>query len=310
MAITKKLTTPPEPPQRSDPETFADRADAFVSWIVQFRSDLEVWAFQANTTESNINSLESKTETYKNQTEQFRNEAFALYNAGLYDPNKSYSYPDCVIGSDGHIYRCLGTNVQGDDPVTSTTGNWTRVTANADEINDLRSKVNGILDGSVQIDPDSIPSNSISTTKIIDSAVTNSKIADNSITANKISNASVTEEKLADKACSGNKLKIDYVTWHASSIPTTSKSFSGLNNGLYLVLATCEAVYSSSTKTHTLTITTSTGDYSVEAYAYDGGADHHIHTLVNVALVGDGTMDLSWDGYHLFHVVLIWLGLQ
>jgi len=310
VSITKKITQPPEAPQRSDPSTFADRADNFVKWLETFASDLNTWASQCNSTASTINTKATECKTYRDQTKNFRDEAFALYNVSPYDPEKSYSYPDCVVGSDGHIYRCLGTNIVGDDPVTSSTGNWVRITANVDEIDDLRSKVNGILDGSVQIDPDSIPSGSISTTKIADSAVTNSKLADGSVTTSKMGNASVTTEKLADKACSGNKLKIDFVVWHASSIPTTETSFSGLRNGYYLVLATCEAVYNSSTQTHTLTITTSVGDYSVDAYAYDGGGDHLIHTLVNVALVGDGTMNISWNGYHLMHVVLIWLGQQ
>ena len=129
MAITQTLTTPPEAPQRSDPSTFADRADAFVSWIAQFRNDLENWTDQANDTEQNINNLEEQTKTYRDQTEAFRDEASATANAVPYNNSDTYSYPDVVVGSDGHSYRCLGTNVQGDDPVSSTTGNWKRITA-------------------------------------------------------------------------------------------------------------------------------------------------------------------------------------
>ena len=129
MAITQNLTNPPEAPQRSDPSTFADKADAFVSWIVQFRDDLENWTDQANDTKQNINNLEEQTKTYRDQTEAFRDEASATANIVPYSDSDTYNYPDVVVGSDGHSYRCLGTNVQGDDPVSSTTGNWKRITA-------------------------------------------------------------------------------------------------------------------------------------------------------------------------------------
>jgi len=149
----------------------------------------------------------------------------------------------------------------------------------------------------------------VGTSDLADLSITTSKLADGSVNTDKLANSSVNTDKLADKACTGNKIKIDYVTWHASSIPTKSVSFSSLRNGLYLVLACCEAVYNDSTQLHKLTITTSEGDYSVDAYAYDGGGNHLIVTLFNACQVGDGTIDISWDGYHIHHIYLIWLGL-
>ena len=151
--------------------------------------------------------------------------------------------------------------------------------------------------------------NCVITEKIADNAITSSKIADNAITSSKIADNSVTQSKLADKSASGNKVKLDYISWHAPSIPITNVSFTDLRSGLYLVLACCEGLYSDSIQTHKLTITTSEGDYSVDSYAYDGGSNHLIVTLFNACQVGDGTIDISWDGYHIHHIYLIWLGL-
>jgi len=129
MAITKQLAQPPEPPQRSDPATFSTKADAFVAWLVQFASDLSVWIEQANSTEQNVKTLEENTKTFRDQVEALRDEALVALNAAIYDQDATYNYPDTVIGEDGHTYRCLGTNVTGDNPVGSTTGNWKRITA-------------------------------------------------------------------------------------------------------------------------------------------------------------------------------------
>lgn len=41
-----------------------------------------------------------------------------------YDNGVTYNYPDRVIASNFATYRCIGTNVVGDDPVTSSTGDW------------------------------------------------------------------------------------------------------------------------------------------------------------------------------------------
>jgi len=129
MAITKQITQPPEAPQRSDPSTFADRADNFVKWLQQFGNDLVEWTDQLNQTQNEINEAEDTVKEYRDQTEAFRDEASAVSGIEPYDNSKTYNYPNCVVGSDGHTYRCLGTNVSGDNPVGSTTGNWKRITA-------------------------------------------------------------------------------------------------------------------------------------------------------------------------------------
>jgi hypothetical protein len=40
------------------------------------------------------------------------------------DSPASYGLPDTVWGSDGITYRCLGTGVVGEDPVSSISGDW------------------------------------------------------------------------------------------------------------------------------------------------------------------------------------------
>jgi len=129
MAITKKLTKPPEPPKRSDPDTFADKADTFVEWMTQFGYDLDDWTVQVNATAEQMN-------LHLEETKTARDEAIASVDAEVYDSGKVYNYPDVVIGSDGHCYRCLGENVSGDDPVSSTSGNWLKLTLTASEVED------------------------------------------------------------------------------------------------------------------------------------------------------------------------------
>ena len=129
MAITKKLTKPPEPPKRSDPDTFADKADTFVEWMTQFGYDLDDWTAQVNATAEQMN-------LYLEETKTARDEAIASVDAEVYDSSKVYNYPDVVIGSDGHCYRCLGESVSGDDPVSSASGNWLKLTLTASEVED------------------------------------------------------------------------------------------------------------------------------------------------------------------------------
>jgi len=43
-----------------------------------------------------------------------------------YDSATTYNFPDVVAYTDGYTYRCIGTNVTGEDP--STSSNWARIT--------------------------------------------------------------------------------------------------------------------------------------------------------------------------------------
>ena len=161
MAINQQITSAPSAPQRSDPNTFADKADAFVAWLENLDEELNQWASECNSTQDEINQSESSAQAakqdaeqardyaykwatedegiivddgvnpsghsayhYAQQSKRFRDEAAAASDATVYDENTTYNYPDTVIGSDGRVYRCLGNGVLGDDPVTSTSDNW------------------------------------------------------------------------------------------------------------------------------------------------------------------------------------------
>lgn len=55
-------------------------------------------------------------------------EIAALESLESYDNSKTYNTNDACIGSNGVTYRCTADGVTGDDPVTSSTGNWKSIT--------------------------------------------------------------------------------------------------------------------------------------------------------------------------------------
>lgn len=66
---------------------------------------------------------------FENAVNQIGPEMIAKADAKNYDPSKTYNQtgytvPDFVYGSDGITYVCIGSDVSGDDPVGSNTGNW------------------------------------------------------------------------------------------------------------------------------------------------------------------------------------------
>lgn len=44
-----------------------------------------------------------------------------------YSDTATYSFPDQVVHINGHTYRCLGEEVSGDDPSSSSSGNWLKI---------------------------------------------------------------------------------------------------------------------------------------------------------------------------------------
>ena len=51
----------------------------------------------------------------------------AGYGVVAYDAGTTYNFPNAVVGSDGNVYRCMSTNIHGENPVGSVTGNWLNV---------------------------------------------------------------------------------------------------------------------------------------------------------------------------------------
>jgi hypothetical protein len=93
----------PEPPTKADPVNFAARADTFLGALPDF----------ADTTNAAITEMNKIGAGLDQQTP-----------IAAYDDETTYNFPTVAAGSDGYSYRCLGTNVLGDDPVGSATGNW------------------------------------------------------------------------------------------------------------------------------------------------------------------------------------------
>ena len=60
----------------------------------------------------------TQAETARDQAEVYANTVLET-NALAYDPMATYSFPQVVVGSDGHTYRCMGTDITGEDPVTT-----------------------------------------------------------------------------------------------------------------------------------------------------------------------------------------------
>jgi len=61
--------------------------------------------------------------------------ALAAANATTYSGSTSYSFPTCVVCTDGGTYRCVGSGVVGDNPIGSTTGNWFKLTISSPTAN-------------------------------------------------------------------------------------------------------------------------------------------------------------------------------
>lgn len=121
MTISTTLTVPPTVPSRDDPANFASEGDAFLAWMETFGTDLPTWTNETNQTQIEINAA-------KVAAESARDIAISQSPATAYNASTSYSQYDSVFGSNGQVYRFIGASpATGDDPVTSVTGNWVRV---------------------------------------------------------------------------------------------------------------------------------------------------------------------------------------
>ena len=108
MPLNLDPVTPlPDPPLKTSPADFAERADAFLGGLPVFQTELNAV----------ITALNSITSGLDQQT------PIAAWAVGT-----SYSFPTVVAGSDGYSYRCLGTGVAGVDPTTDDGTNWVALT--------------------------------------------------------------------------------------------------------------------------------------------------------------------------------------
>lgn len=101
------ITDLPQPPLKTDPSNFAERADTFLDSLPDFVTETNAAIGEMNKITSGLDQTEPIT----------------AYNAAT-----TYNFPDVCAGSDGYTYRCVGTSVVGVDPVTDDGTNWTRLT--------------------------------------------------------------------------------------------------------------------------------------------------------------------------------------
>jgi len=72
MSIDQDITNLPTPPSRSDsPSDFSDKADAFLAALPQLQTELNLYADEANTTQTAINTSESNAATSEQNAEDW-----------------------------------------------------------------------------------------------------------------------------------------------------------------------------------------------------------------------------------------------
>jgi len=129
MAITQTISEFSVIPNRDEdtPIEFSNNVDTFLSEINTHVDQVNTWSGQANSVASEVNANAADAKTY-------RDEAQASQNATAYNDATTYNFPDTVIGSNGHAYRCIVDGTQGDNPVGSSTGHWAQITVGSTEI--------------------------------------------------------------------------------------------------------------------------------------------------------------------------------
>lgn len=160
-------------------ETFYSDVDTFMGEIPAFGSAINSFSTEANSLKSDVNTLKadviilkSETNTIKSetqtiydnavtdcqdvlvQTQSVRDATVAVSGASLYDAGTTYAVADTAIGTDGVTYRRINSSASGDNPVTSTTGNWVAITILTDYMSYVA--INKTIESSVQIRDDSV----------------------------------------------------------------------------------------------------------------------------------------------------------
>ena len=80
MAINKVIDPIPEAPQRSDPQNFDERADAFLKRIETLDDDLNEWANQCNQTQAEINQARDDAQSARDTAYQHKENAYKWAN--------------------------------------------------------------------------------------------------------------------------------------------------------------------------------------------------------------------------------------
>ena len=127
--ITTSFTTLPSPvPTRALPSQFNARAVAWGEALPTLLTELTAWAGQANSLEDVVQGLAAMAQSARLEAQAAASQVQADGDVEVYSAGTAYAPPAIVIGSDGAAYRRIGAEAAGDNPVTSVTGGWVRLT--------------------------------------------------------------------------------------------------------------------------------------------------------------------------------------
>ncbi len=129
MTITQQITEISDGPDKADQGTFNVKAKQLFADLKVMTQEFAVFIPQTNATAQQVNTDAGTATTAAAESAAAAQTATAAANAVAYSPATTYSAPDVAIGSDGHTYRCVGTDVVGVDPVVNTGSAWRCLTA-------------------------------------------------------------------------------------------------------------------------------------------------------------------------------------
>lgn len=116
------LTGLPDPPTKTSPGNFAEKADAFLDALPDFGSEI-------NTLVAELNKITSGLEQAS---------PIAAWLVGT-----TYNFPDVVAGSDGASYRCIDTAVIGIDPTTDDGSSWYKLGGTSTPVGTVSAFIGG-----------------------------------------------------------------------------------------------------------------------------------------------------------------------
>ena len=126
--ITQTVTQFGPRPTRAAPIDFIARGEALLGALDDLVSEFNTWASQANALSGKVSGFAQVCQTARAAAATAL-QTLAASGLTVYAAGSTYSSPALVLGSDGVVYRCLGSGILGDDPVGSVSGNWLGITA-------------------------------------------------------------------------------------------------------------------------------------------------------------------------------------
>jgi len=130
--MTTTITPLSAPPSREEPNTFRTRTDTLLSELPVMVTEINVVTGEINASATAAAASQASASLSKTTAQAAETAAIATSGATVYGPAIVYDFPDTVICTDGQTYRCIGSNVTGDNPIGSVTGNWVQVVGKLD----------------------------------------------------------------------------------------------------------------------------------------------------------------------------------